>query len=68
MLEQQSFPPKKPLFPQPLPHPPQNKRIRIRKRQLLFPPSLPHPHPQFVAVKSLMLNLLKFLLTLNNMT
>lgn len=61
--EQQSPPPKNPF---PLPHPPQqNKRIRIKKKQLLFPPS--QPHPQFVAAKSLIFNLLKYLLTLNNM-
>ena len=42
-------PPNKPPIPQPeeLPEPPQNKRIRIKKRQLL-PPNKPPPlsHPQ----------------------
>lgn len=32
----------------------------------MFPPS--QPHPQFVAAKSLMFNLPKYLLTLNNMS
>ena len=63
IVEQQSPPPKNPF---PLPHPPQNKRIRIRNKQLLlFPPS--QPHPQFVAAKSLMLLSPKLLFTLNNM-
>lgn len=47
-------------FPPPIPHPllfphPQNKRMRIKKRQLLLPLSS-QSHPQFVAVKSLIFN------------
>lgn len=49
MRHEQSLPPP---HPQPLFPLPQNKRMRIKKRQLLFPLS-PQSHPQFVAVKSL---------------
>jgi hypothetical protein len=40
----------------PLPQPPpQNNSRRIIHRQELLPPPLSHPHPQFVAVKSLII-------------
>ena len=38
------------------PHPPQQQSRRIIHRQEDIPFPLSHPHPQFVAVKSLMLN------------
>ena len=60
MIHQQLLSPH-PLLPQlEPPHPPQQKNSRIMIHQQLFPPKtlLPslHPHPQFVAVKSLMRN------------
>lgn len=62
MMSMQLSPPKIPLLPQLLLHPPpkpfpqQQRRISMIKIELL-PPSHPllHPPPQFVAVKSLML-------------
>lgn len=45
-----------PLPPNPFPHPPQQQRRRIIHRQEDIPFPFSHPHPQFVAVKSLMLN------------
>lgn len=52
MMRQLSLP-QPPLFP-PNPLPQQHKSRMIHKHEL-FPPSLPspHPHPQFVALKSL---------------
>ena len=47
----QPFPPN--VFP---PHPPQQQRRRMIHRQEDIPFPFSHPHPQFVAVKSLMLN------------
>ena len=51
------LPPKRP--PSPFPHTQERIKIQIRilQLQLLSPPLLPplHPHPQFVAVKSLIL-------------
>ena len=38
------------------PHPPQQQRRRMIHRQEDIPFPFSHPHPQFVAVKSLMLN------------
>ena len=40
----------------PFPHPPQQQRRRMIHRQEDMPFPFSHPHPQFVAVKSLMLN------------
>lgn len=47
-----------PMLKKLLPHPPKppqnnNKRIIQRQELLLKPPLLSHPHPQLVAVKSL---------------
>ena len=47
----QPFPPN--VFP---PHPPQQQSSRMIHRQEDMPLPFSHPHPQFVAVKSLMLN------------
>ena len=71
MMMQLQSPPKRPLLPHPLPqlpppfpHPPQRRSIRMIQIQLLPPLSHPHPllhpPPQFVAVKSLMLEPPKF--------
>ena len=45
-----------PFPPNPFPHPPQQQRRRMIHRQEDMPFPFSHPHPQFVAVKSLMLN------------
>ena len=56
-----------------LSHPPQpNSRIRIQIHELLenpmrLPQSLSHPHPQFVAAKSLMFDILRRVFTLYHM-
>ena len=52
---QLSFPPPLPLNPFP-PHPPQQQSRRMIHRHEDIPLPLSHPHPQFVAVKSLILN------------
>ena len=52
---QLSFPHPLPLNPFP-PHPPQQQSRRMIHRHEDIPLPLSHPHPQFVAVKSLMLN------------
>jgi hypothetical protein len=56
MIHRQSHPPPKPLLPFP-PQPPQQQSRRIIHRQELppNPEEDSHPHPQFVALKSLML-------------
>ena len=59
MIHRQLLSPPQPLLhPNPLPQPPQQMRRRmIHKQEFIpLPHPLSHPHPQFVAVNSLMLN------------
>lgn len=76
MIQRQLFPPSQPqpLFEkEELPLPQQHNRRIIQIIELPFPKPklLPHPqvslHPQFVAVKSLISDLLEFLFTIYGM-
>ena len=54
LLSPQPFPPKKEPFP--FPQQEERRRSQIRVLQQLLLPESEQPHPQFVAVKSLMRN------------
>lgn len=54
MIQQQSPPPLPPkVFPQPFPFPQNARRISSQHQEMPLFPSQPQPHPQLVAVKSL---------------